>query len=173
VKNCLKTTITTLAVLALHGCAFFHSFDKDLDQQVDKWLMQGEYTRALDALELVRPSHPKYKLLQKKKKQVLQEADRYEKTSLKQVNELVVKQDWDRAEKILNESMEKLPDSENIQQVYEDFIRLRANHLKSLYYKVYINKAEWLVKNKDINEELERALPKNRDSLNAISEHKE
>ena len=170
---CLKTAITALALLALNGCAFFHSFDKDLDQQVDKWLAQGEYTRALDALELVRPSHPKYQLLQKKKKQVLQQADRYEKNSLKQVNELVAKQDWDKAEKILNEGMKKLPDSDNVQHAYEEFIRLRANHLKSLYYKVYINKAEWLVKNKDINEELERALPKNRESLNAIREHKE
>lgn len=172
-KNCLRITVTALILLALPGCAFFYSFDKDLDKQVDTWLEKGEYTRALDALELVRPNHPKYKLLQKKKQQVLQEAGRYEKTSLKKVNELVAKQEWDSAEKILNESMEKLPDSESIQQAYEEFIRLRANHLKSLYYKLYINKAEWLVKNKDINQELERALPKNRDSLNAIKEHKE
>lgn len=171
-KTALKCAVTVITLLALPGCAFFYSLDKDLDQQVDKWLEQREYTQALDALDLVRPNHPKYKLLQKKKQQVIKEAEQYEKTSLKKVNELVARQEWDPAEKILNESMEKLPDSESIQQAYAEFIRLRANHLKSLYYKLYINKAEWLVKNKDINQELERALPKNRESLNAIREHK-
>lgn len=172
-KSCVKILFTIITLMAVSGCAFLYSLDKDLDKQVDAWVMEHEYTKALDALELVRASHPKYKLLQKKKNEVKKAAKKYETSNLQKVNELITRQEWDAAEKILNESMEKLPDSEKIQQAYQDFIRFRATYLKSLYYQLYINKAEWLVKNKNVNKKLEQALPKNRDNKNIIREHQQ
>ena len=172
-KPLIKILILSFALATLPGCALLYSLDKDLDKQVDSWIKENEFTKAMDALNLVRPSHPKYKILQKKKNEVQNAAVTYEKNNLKKADELITQQRWDEAEKILNVSMEKLPDSDKIQTAYQEFIKIRATYLKSLYYQLYINKAEWLVKNKDVNIKLERVLPKNRDTKIAIDQHKQ
>jgi len=165
--------IAASIILQLSGCALIHSLDKDLDKQIDVWIQEREFTKAMDALNLVRHTHPKYQILQQKKREVIQASTAYESASLARANELLLTQQWDAAEKVLNDSLEKLPDSKKVRQAYQEFIKQRATYLKSLYYQLYINKAEWLVKNKDINNKLERVLPKNRDTRNAIDQHKQ
>lgn len=166
-------TIVICAVLFLQGCAFLHSLDKDLDKQVDAWVKEHEYTKALDALSFVRKTHPKYNLLIKKQAQVVLSAEAYEKKRLKRANDYIDKQRWHDAEKILNEGMQKLPDSEKLQTAYREFIKQRAYYLKSLYYQLYINKAEWLVKNQDVNRELARTIPRDRDTKKAMQQYKD
>jgi len=90
-----------------------------------------------------------------------------------QANDYIDQQRWHDAEMLLNKSLEKLPDSEKLQTVYREFIKQRAYYLKSLYYQLYINKAEWLVKNQDVNNELARTMPKDRDTRKAMEQYQE
>lgn len=172
-KRIISILLAAVTLHNLSGCAFLHSLDRDLDKQVDIWVEQHEYTRALDALRLVSKTHPKYALLVKKQAEVTKAANVYEKNKLKEANDFIARQQWHDAEKSLNESLEKLPDSERLQASYHDFIQQRAQYLKSLYYQLYINKAEWLVKNKDVNQELARAMPTDRDTKKAITQHQQ
>lgn len=157
----LLRTIISLALItsALSGCAFIHSFDKDLDSKIQQWLSEHEYSKALDALSHVRQGHSQYSQLQKRKIEVQQAADRFEKIKLREIGAHIKAQDWQAAESSLNYGMAKLPDSEKLQAAYNDFIKQRAHYLKGLYYQLYINKAEWLVKNQDVQQELSRTLP--------------
>lgn len=157
----------------LSGCALLHSLDKDLDKQVDAWVKNQEFTKALDALSLVRKTHPKYLLLLEKTKDVKKAAEKFEEIKVTEANDYIDQQRWQDAEMVLNQSLEKLPDSEKLQTIYRAFIKQRAYYLKSLYYQLYINKAEWLVKNQGVNKELARAMPKDRDTRRVMEQYQE
>lgn len=107
-----------LIAVAAHmsGCAFLYTFESDLDKRVDTWIANHEYATALATLDHVRPSHPQYTLLQKKKQQVLA-----------------------------------------LQKQQQEELARREQHLKTIYYQLYINKAEWLAKNSRLTRDLERA----------------
>jgi len=165
--------ILLLSFVILNGCAFVYSFDKDLDSKIQSWMREHEYSKALDALSHVREGHSQYDLLQKRKKEVEQAAARFEKLKLREIEAHIAAEDWQAAESLLNYSMGKLPDSEKLQTAYNDFIKKRGMHLKGLYYQLYINKAEWLVKNKDVQEELARTLPDDRATRKATQQHQQ
>jgi len=170
-KKLTRVILATLLLAQIASCAFLHSFDSDLDSQIDEWLAQHEYTKVLDTLKYIRPSHPKYQLLQKKRQLALDEAKRYEQQQISKANEFINKEQWHEAEVTLNSAMEKLPDSKALQTAYQDFIKQRAQVLKSLYYQLYINKAEWLVKNKDVQQELTRTIPDDKKTKQAMADY--
>ncbi len=166
-------SLVMLNVLLLPGCALMHSFDKDLDKQIDQWVKQHEYTKALDTISYVSKSHPQYNKLQKRKVKIEKTAQKFEKIKLREINAHIEAKDWHTAEKSLNYSLGKLPDSEQLQKAHREFIQKRAQHLKSLYYQLYINKAEWLVKNKDVQKELSETMPDERAAKKALQQHKQ
>ncbi len=169
----LRYFIPLLLILsALNGCAYIHSFDSDLDSKIKQWMHEHEYSKALDALSHVRKGHPQYKQLQKRKIEVQQAATRFEKIKLREIDAHIAAQDWQAAESSFNYSMAKLPDSVKLQTAYKAFIKKRAFYLKSLYYQLYINKAEWLVKNQDVQQELFRTLPNDKTTKEKNEEYK-
>ena len=171
-KNLTRVFLATFLLVQIAGCAFLHSFDSDLDTQIDEWLAQHEYTKVLDTLKYIRPSHPKYQLLQKKRQQAIDEAKRFEQQQISKANDYIKEEKWHQAEMTLNNAMEKLPDSKPLQTAYQDFIKQRAQVLKSLYYQLYINKAEWLVKNKNVQQELTRTIPDDKKTKQAMEDYK-
>lgn len=162
-----------LNALLLPGCALINSFDKDLDKQIDQWVKQHDYSKALDTISYVRKSHPQYKKLQKRKIKIEKTAQNFEKIKLREINAHIEAKDWQTAEKSLNYSLAKLPDSKKLQTTHREFIKKRAQYLKSLYYQLYINKAEWLVKNKDVQQELSATMPNEKAGQKALQRHKQ
>ncbi len=158
-------------ILMLPGCALVNSFDEDLNSQIDQWVKQHDYSKALDTISYVRKSHPQYKLLQKRKKKIEMAALNFEKIKLREINAHIDAKDWQTAEKSLNYSLSKLPDSKKLQTTHRAFIKKRAVYLKSLYYQLYINKAEWLVKNKDVQKELSDTIPNDEAGQKALQKH--
>jgi hypothetical protein len=156
-----------------NGCAYMYTFDKDLDSKIQEWVKEHEYTKALDVLSHIKKGHSQYTLLQKRKQEVEQAAARFEKVKLREIDAHIAAQDWQAAENSLNYSMAKLPDSKKLQAEYNKFIKQRGQYLKGLYYQLYINKAEWLVKNKDVQQELARTLPDDNATQKAIQKHKQ
>lgn len=169
----LRLFLFALIASTTSGCAFIYSLDRNLLEQVEQWQKQHEYSRALDTIAVVSKSHPQYAQLQKKKQELIEEAERFEKIRMREINAHIEAGDWQAAESSLNDTLEKLPDSEIMQERYREFMQLRAQHLKSLYYQLYINKAEWLVKNKDVQRELSRTIPNDRNTRQSLQKHKE
>ncbi len=170
--NCLiKRVLALSSILVLSSCAFFNSFNSDLDKQVDIWMAQHEYSKILDTLQYVRPSNPKYQLLQKKRQIAIDASRRYEQTQIANSLNLIEKGKWHEAELTLNNAIEKLPDSKPLQKTYNEFLKQRAEYLNSLYTRLSINKAEWLAKDKPIQQQLSRTLPEDRKTLAAMDEY--
>lgn len=165
-----KAALLVLSLQVLSGCAFINSFNSDLDKQVDIWMAQHEYARVLDTLKYVRPSNPKYKLLQRKRQQAIAEARRYEKAQIAKSLTLIEKGQWHQADLVLSDAREKLPDSRALRKTYEEFTIQRDQYLKNLYTQFDINKAEWLVKNKPVELKLMRTLPDDNQTRQAMAD---
>lgn len=158
-------------LLQISACGLLYSLDRNLSEQIDIWVAEDSYVKALDALSYVNKSHSQYEELQRKKVDVEKAASIFEQKQLKTAQVHIEQQQWDEAEKALNYGMRKLPDSEPLQSAYQNFVKQRAFYLKSLYYQLYINKAEWLVKNADVQKELSRTMPDDQTTQRALAEH--
>jgi tetratricopeptide (TPR) repeat protein len=168
--NLIRAVFASLLLLILSGCAFLNSFNNDLDKQVDIWMAQHEYSKVLDTLQYIRPSNPKYQLLQRKRQQAIEESKRYQQAQIANTLNLIEKGQWHEAELTLNDAIEKLPDSQPLHKTYQEFIKQRAQYLKSLYNQLYINKAEWLVKDKPVQQQLSHTLPDDRKTQQALED---
>ena len=162
-----------LPIFLLSGCAYLNSFNSDLDKQVDSWMAQQEYGKVLDTLRYVRPANPKYQLLRKKRQQALAEAKRFEQAQISKSLNQIEKGQWHEAELTLNDAMKKLPDSEALQHTYQEFTKQRAQYLKSLNTQLAINKAELLIKDKPVQQQLSRTLPDDRKTRQVMDKYRD
>lgn len=167
-----RWTLAVFLMLFLSSCAFLNSFNSDLNKQVDTWMAQHEYSKILDTLQYIRPSNPNYKLLQKKRQLAIAASKRYEQAQITDALNLIEKGQWHEAELTLNTAIEKLPDSRPLHKTYQEFIKQRASYLKSLYTQLFINKAEWLVKDKPVQQQLDRTLPDDRKTREAMADYR-
>jgi hypothetical protein len=170
ISVCRAVSISLL-VLLLPGCAFIHSFDSDLDKQVDVWMAQHDYNKVLNTLKYIRPSNPQYQSLQKKRQQAIVESKRYEQQQIAKSLTLVEKGQWHEAEQTLDNALDKLPDSPALQKTQQEFIKQRTRYLKGLYCQLDINHAEWLVKDKPLRKELNLAIPNDASETRALADY--
>jgi tetratricopeptide (TPR) repeat protein len=168
----VRVSLAFLPLLFISGCAFIHSFDSDLDKQVDAWMAQHEYSKVLDTLQYIRPSNPKYQTLLKKRQQAIAEARRYEQEQISKTLTLIEKGQWHEAELTLNDAIEKLPTSQPLQKTHQELIRQRTQYLNDLYCQMDINRAEWLVKDKPLQQQLVHAIPDDKKNLQAMEDYR-
>jgi len=171
-SSIFRKTLTLVSLLSLSGCAFLNAFNSDLDKQIDTWMAQHEYARIIDTVQYVRPSNPKYALLQKKRQQAIVEAKRYEQAQISKSLNLVEKGQWQEAELTLNDALDKLPQSAPLQKTYQEFLKQRASYLGSLNTQLTINKAEWLIKDRPVQQQISRALPVNGKNRNVMEQYR-
>lgn len=167
-----RAALLSLLLLVLPGCAFINSFDSNLDKQVDVWMAQHQYAKVIDTLKYIRPSNPKYQLLKKKRQQAIEESRRFEQAQIAKSMTLIETGQWHEAELTLNDAIEKLPDSQPLHKTYQEFIRQRAHYLNDVYCKLDINRAEWLVNDKPLQQQLVRAVPDDRKNLQIMEDYR-
>ncbi|MFO7603455.1 MAG: hypothetical protein R6X06_06535 [Gammaproteobacteria bacterium] len=155
----LKTLSLALLFLVLHGCAFIHSLDENLPQQVDTWMQNQEYSRVIDTLAYIRSDHPHYQKLAAQRALAQQKSIEYEAQILAQAKQQLEKQLWQEAHKTYQEALRKLPGNVTIQQALEAFTRQRDIYLKQLSYQALMNNAQAVVQNNPIHKEIVHTAP--------------
>ncbi len=148
--------------LFLVGCAPDQMIKRDLPKQVDRWVAEEEYGKALRALERVSPDHPLYPRLQAQRKEVLRLVDKYERVLIDKGRMLIRNQEWQRAHELYQDGMEKLPDSERIARARADFLARRAERVEELRTEALVNKGDWLSRQLPLQREILRTMPDDR-----------
>ena len=172
-KRIIYFLFLSVFILQIVSCGLIHSLDPQLEQKIDTWVKNHEYARALDTIKYVGKSHSRYEVLQRKKIDIEKTAKNYESQQLKTIQAQIENQEWQNAERNLNQSLANLPDSAALQLAHQDFIKKRAFHLMNLNCRLSINKAEWLVKNTEVQNELSRTLPDDYATKRAVNAHLE
>lgn len=157
----LKTLCLSSCLLFLSACAFLHSLDENLPQQIESWIKSEDYGSALDTLDYIDRQHKDYALLMRQKNKILKLVPVLEDRILKQGKKLLKQEKWHEAQQSYEYGLDKLPDSRPIQKAYGYFLAKRAAHLQQLKLKLLQNKTKWLLDDVHIREEMTAVVPRN------------
>lgn len=166
----VRIALVLILSASFGGCAYLHSFDSNLPQQVDEWIQQKEYHRALETLEHVRSSHKHYAILMKQKQRILKLAQELERKTIQDANQLVAQNEWYKANQLYNRAQEKLPDSKRLNGSYKEFIEKRDAYLRQFENRLLVNKGIWINNNISSYEKVKSALPEDYHSINGITD---
>ncbi|MFO8023894.1 hypothetical protein [Thiohalophilus sp.] len=169
--NFLRILVIFSLSLSFTGCAYLHSFDSNLPEKIDQWIEEEQYGKAMDTLEHVREDNRNYALLMKQKARILSLAAKLAKETIARARQLVARNEWYNASQLYQEALRKYPDSEALQNAYEDFINKRQTYLAALETRLLINKGNWLKQNASIYSRVKAALPDNYRSVDGIRDY--
>ena len=157
----IKHLILIIMVLFFSGCAFIHSLDNNLPQQVEDWMQNKEYAKVIDTLAYLRASHPHYRKLVPLREVAVQKALEYETYILTRGKQFHDKQLWQKAYITYEQGLEKLPGSAAIQQAMNEFVVQRDAYIKQLSYEILFNKSQAILANSPIQNKITTAAPDN------------
>ena len=156
----LLVIIPLLTLQLLHGgCAYLSSFSSELPGKIESLIQQQEYAEALARLEYVRPSHADYQQLLQQKKRIEKLIPEYETATIKRAQQLTRQEKWYPAQQTYEQALAKLPQSQRINQAYQEFLQQRDNYLTQLELSLLLNRANWLIKNAPVQKEIVRVIP--------------
>lgn len=156
-----KNFTLLVTLLLFSGCAFIHSLDENLPQQVDDWMQNKEYGKVIDTLAYISADHPHYKRLAPLREIAVQKALEYETDILTRGKQLLDQQHWQETYITYEQGLQKLPDSAAIQQAMNEFLQQRDTYIRQLSYQLLFNKAQAVLSNTPIQNMISRAAPDN------------
>ncbi len=154
--------------LSLVGCVTDPMLRRDLPKQVDRWVAEEEYGKALRVIDDVRPDHPLYPRFQSQRQEILRLVDKYERALIGKGRMLIRNQEWQQADKLYREGTEKLPDSERIARARADFLARRDERIAALRTEALVNKGDWLSRELPLQREILRTTPDDRRAKKAL-----
>lgn len=148
-----------LLSLFLHGCAYLHSLNSELPQQIDEWASAHEYGKALETLSYVSKNHKQYSLLQKKKHNIMLQAKEFEHDQHLAARKMEQQGKWYKADNIYANALDKFPQSKLLNTEYSDFKNRRDKYLKDLEYKLSIARGSWLIESTPLQKQILETAP--------------
>ncbi len=112
--------------------------------QLDHWVAEEEYGKALKRIDRVSPKDPAYPSLQERRAEILRLADKYEQALVKEARKLKRSEKWQEAFDLYEQGLSKLPNSERIQKARDEFLTERATRVEALRVEALISKGDWL-----------------------------
>ncbi len=134
-----------LLLLSLNGCTYLVTVSGDLDAYLDRWVVQQEYGKALAALSHIKPEHPDYPQLMRKREAILLKAEQYQKETVAQAAELVRQGQWEQALNRYDQALSRLPDSSMLQSGRARLEQQQAARLTELELEQLIARGEGLL----------------------------
>lgn len=133
-----------LLLLMLNGCSLLATVSGDLNTQLDHWEAAQEYGKALAALEHVRPEHPDYAQLMKRREAIRLKATRYESDTIAQATALARQGQWGEALARYDEARARLPASTALREGRAALEQQRTARLSALETELLLARGEGL-----------------------------
>ncbi len=132
------------AALILGGCVTLPVETDKLGPQVDIWVAEKEYDKAIDALTQVDPKHPDYPQLSERRKEVEKLAAEYERQVIAQAIKLSDKGKWADALGLYDKALGQLADSAALRDGLADLHTRQQAALDEQNLKLLLHEARWL-----------------------------
>lgn len=140
----IRTLWLLLAMLQLGACAVIPALEGDLNHQLDRYLAEDDYARALEVLTYVREDHPQYARLVARRLAVEARARAFEQAQLRRAAELTAQGDWAGALDTYRTAINKLPNSVPLRKALQAFRRKQDERVEELRIERLVARARWL-----------------------------
>lgn len=168
----LRRFVVVICVLGIAGCTLTRPLPEDLPEQVEAWVANEEYGRALSMLDKVRSRHPRYIELIRMKPDIQAEAQAFARGLSREARQAWHADDWSRAYQRLEYGLDRYPQSEELQQTRQRFESARQSYLNELQRQLDLNTAPYAAGNIEIHRSMARAAP-DRDDIVQRTRRKE
>lgn len=136
----------------ISGCASLLTSTGNVDDQIDHWLSQQEYGKALALVADLRESpSPKISNLQETQDKINVQVAGYEQHVIAKAESAVAVGDWGAAFDLYRDALSRLPDSTRLQQGEQQLIRRHAEYVEMLELDRVIAKGEWMLKELEVS----------------------
>lgn len=160
-----------LLILNFTGCAQLYVLQNDVEDPLTKWIEDGQYGKALNLIEIIKPNHKQYEFAQKQLERVQRLAAQYEANTLSEAESLTKNNHWQQAEDLYDTALEILPKSKKLAEAKEAFIQARDKHIQGLEFQLLLSKGQALPKITPIINSIANANPKNLAAVKAAEEN--
>jgi len=150
-----------LLSISLSGCSLIYSYSDDLSQRIDKWTDEKKYNVALDTISYIKPSHKYYRIIQRKKNEILKLVAVYENTAIESSSQLAEHGNWLKAFNLLDEVAENIPDTSKIEKHHAKLLLKRNKLIKSYENDILSSQAVYLAKKMVLYEKINKMVRKN------------
>ncbi len=144
----------------LGGCAELSALRSVGTEEIERWVVEQEYEKALNGLGRVRPSQPDYVELQARRLEIERLADGFETRVLGEARSLARQKQWQAALERYDDGLAKLPSRERLLHARVALLEERARYVQGLRSQSALDRGEWLA----------RELPRQRQIVQAIPE---
>ena len=129
------------------GCASMMQPTGNINEQIDYWLDQQEYGKALELVaDLKEHPVPDIANLQEIQNKIRSQAERYEQQAMTDAEKSAANSDWHTALALYQEALSRLPESTTLQQGQQQLLQRQVQSLARLELDQLIAQGEWAYK---------------------------
>ncbi len=147
-------------ILLQTGCTVFTSYDQG-ETQINQWVKEEQYGKALSALGNVDATDPDYYVAAKKRKQVEALAAKYAHSIRQKNKRLLAAGKWAEALDSYDDAIDRLPDSVVLKDGLAQLHQRQAHELERVELKRLYGYAAWLKDALPLFDDLVRIDPRN------------
>jgi len=145
--------IGLLLPLAFSGCAVVETTNQlPTLEQIDTWVANEEYGRALSAISQIPATEPQYQAYVQRRIDTSARAELYEQRILTETEKDVEQKDWTAALTTLDNSLKNYPSSAVLRQRQKEIITIQQRRIRKLDAKSLIARSQLLYNKLPISE---------------------
>ena len=142
------------------GCSHYYASQSDLNQRIDSWLKNREFSKIEKALEHLSAEHSDYNRIKARASKIETEKQNYIKFTLAAASKFQQQDKWQKAIDTLNEALDKIPEDKKLLEKRDSLIDERNHQVAQLRKSMLLKKARALIQYKTIYNKLEKLIPK-------------
>lgn len=163
----IRQVAVILLLVQLTACASLHALRPDVTKQIDEWIAENEYAKAIGTIEAIGPRREQYQQLQARLPEIRRRAERYETQLVRESLRLAADRRWQEALDVIDLGLERVPDADRLRTTREQVVSERDDYLATLDTRLLISKAEQLVRDLPVRNEIVGIIPRDRDARQA------
>lgn len=150
-----------LLTLLLSGCTQFYARQSNVDLQIDTWVENHQYDRALDTIAALDPEHELYTELRQRTGVIEAKREQYIETTLEEAQQYEAEQEWAEAVKVLDKALFNLPQAPELQAQRREYEQRRRASIADSEEAILVARGRYLLAIRDSEENLLKANPDN------------
>lgn len=136
---------TSCCLIFLSGCISLTPQQAHLGAQVEGWIAEHKYQRAIGAIQALPPDHPEYQNLQELLGEIEQQQNNYVNALLQEAARYERAQDWVAAQNSLAAGLRNLPNQSRLTEQYNHYEVQRRQRLMMDNAAITLARAEYII----------------------------
>lgn len=134
------------------GCATLVAKSPDANLQIESWIKNHKYDKALETIAAMSADHGDYERLIRSVPSIKKQREQFIMTVIQQAKSFEPQQDWVNALSTINSGLAKLPQSPELRGLYDYYEEKRQARINNDEAAIVIAKAQYIIDSRPFQE---------------------